>query len=398
MDEKPRLRDDLQPVRARVGDRDVILLRDPLALSSQAIALGGAAVGLLSFFDGTRDVPELRLIAIKMQGGNLDAGDDLENLLGILDERCLLDNDNYRERRRLLMEDWSRQGERSAAFAGAAYPADPSELSRFLDQIVSNAPEPRFVPQGRLVALVAPHVDLEQGWALYGAAYRQLERAGLSPERILLLGTGHSMPEGVLCPTSKHYSTPLGRARTDVAFVEGLGDEPDFVHRGEHSLEFQLVFLQHIYAEELAPIVPILCGPADPHLEQALAPSDLPGVEAALGKMSKAMEQGAVAIAGVDLVHVGPKFGDEEPASALLGEAVEHETALIEALERADAGAFWSIARSASNRYNVCGLSALGLLLEILPDGARGALLGRDVMRDHDTNSAVGYAALAFYA
>jgi AmmeMemoRadiSam system protein B len=246
-------------------------------------------------------------------------------------------------------------------------------------------------------------VDIQKGWPLYGAAYRLLRNRMPDLDRILVLGTGHTMKDGLLCPTSKHTLTPLGRASTDLDFVKGLrgpdGDGGrDFPHRGEHSIEFQVIFLQHVYAEQLAPLVPVLCGSVEAHLGSAHRPSDLPGVGGALERMRDALADRSLAVAGVDLSHVGPKFGDGEPSSSILPDALEHETALIDALERADVEAFWSEARRVSDRHHVCGLTALGFLLEILPPGARGVLLGRDVMREHDTSSAVGFASLAFFA
>ncbi|MBW2262624.1 MAG: AmmeMemoRadiSam system protein B [Deltaproteobacteria bacterium] len=402
--EKPKLREDLQPVRASMDGRDVILLRDPLALSSQVLALGTGTVGLLGLLDGTHDVPELRLLAIRAGGGSLEAGDHLENLLGILDERCLLENDHYREARRAIIDDWNAQTDRPAAFSGAAYPGEGSELSRFLEEILVNAPEPRRqLSDGRLVGIMAPHIDIQKGWPLYGAAYETLRRSATEPDRILLLGTGHTMDEGLLCPTTKHYATPLGRTSTDVDLAIALsgacgGAVDDLPHKGEHSIEFQVIFLQHVFAEKIPPLVPVLCGGASSLLARASRPSGLPGVDGALELMREAVGGAGLVVAGVDLVHVGPKFGDADPASSILPDALEHESALLDALESADAEAFWSEAAKVEDRYNVCGLSSLGVLLETLPEGSSGVLLGRDVMREHDTNSAVGFASMAFFA
>jgi len=142
----------------------------------------------------------------------------------------------------------------------------------------------------------------------------------------------------------------------------------------------------------------VLCGDAGAMLARSTRPSGLPGVGDALELMRGAVAGGAFVVAGVDLVHVGPKFGDHEPASAILPDALEHESALLDALEAADAEAFWAEAARVEDRYSVCGLSSLGFLLETLPAGARGVLLGRDVMREHETSSAVGFAAMAFLA
>jgi AmmeMemoRadiSam system protein B len=399
---KPRLRDDLVPVRAQVDGRDVILLRDPMALSSQVIALGGGAVGLLAMLDGTRGVPELRLLAIRMQGGRLEAAEELETLLEILDERCLLDNQHFREAKQVVLDDWHAQTDRPSVFAGSAYPDDPSELSRFLGEILDGAPAlPFALPPGRLVAMVVPHVDLGKGWPLYGAAYALLSSRGGEPTRILLMGTGHAMDMGLFSPTTKHYVTPLGRASTDVDCARALvdaGAEADIAHRGEHSLEFQVIFLQHVYAENLPPIVPVLCGDAAAYIEGTERPSALPGVGAMLARMAGILDEGGIAVAGVDLSHVGPKFGHAEQASVLLEEALGHETTLIGAMERCAVEEFWAEARRVGDRFHVCGLSSLGFLLEILPPGSRGVLLGRDVMREPETSSAVGFAAMAFFA
>jgi hypothetical protein len=403
-DERLKLRRDLQPVRGRVQDREVILLRDPLALSSQVVALGVGAIQVLQLLDGTRDLPRLRLDAIHLAGGDVAAGDDAQQLVEVLDERCLLDNGRFRESCRQVLEEWRSVAERPPAFVGSAYPSDATELSRSIEDVLDHAPEIGAVlPPGRLVALVAPHIDLAQGWAVYGAAYGLLAQLAPEPERILVMGTGHAMEEDMLCPTDKRYRTPLGLTDTDeqtVAEVRVAGNlgEDDLAHRGEHSAEFQIVFLQHLYADDLPPLVPLLCGDASRHLDATDRPSELPGVAPVIEKLHSRVESGqTLVVAGVDLCHVGPKFGHREPSSSLLAEAVEHETALIDALERVDPAALWAEARRVSDRYHVCGLSSLGILLELLPEGTRGALLCRDVMREEETASAVGHAALAFF-
>ena len=105
-------------------------------------------------------------------------------------------------------------------------------------------------------------------------------------------------------------------------------------------------------------------------------------------------ESGSVlAVAGVDFSHIGPKFGHSSPASAMKGEAEAHDRALIDALCRGDVGSLWAESRRVSDRFNVCGFSALALLLEAFP-GALGRLLGYDIWMEEATHSAVGFAAL----
>jgi hypothetical protein len=56
---------------------------------------------------------------------------------------------------------------------------------------------------------------------------------------------------------------------------------------------------------------------------------------------------------------------------------------------------FWEENRQVGDRYNVCGFSAIAILLEILGP-SRGHLLKYDVWREEPTKSAVSFAAIAF--
>ena len=60
-----------------------------------------------------------------------------------------------------------------------------------------------------------------------------------------------------------------------------------------------------------------------------------------------------------------------------------------------DADAFWAESARVGDAYNVCGLSALATLAEILPPSSM-TLLAHDIMRETPTLSAVSFAAAAF--
>jgi AmmeMemoRadiSam system protein B len=156
------------------------------------------------------------------------------------------------------------------------------------------------------------------------------------------------------------------------------------------------VFLQHVLASADFRIVPILCGFMEPHLSQCSRFSDIPSVGPFLDCLrDAAAAEGTLVVAGVDLAHVGLKFGDKLPASALMSAAEAHDKALIDALCRMDAEAFWSTLAGVEDRYHVCGASALACLLEILPAGT-GTLLQDDMWHEETTRSAVGFASVLF--
>ena len=66
--------------------------------------------------------------------------------------------------------------------------------------------------------------------------------------------------------TRKPYLTPLGETGVDLRLVDELIERggpavraEDYCHSVEHSIEFQVVFLQHLFGPGVR-VVPILCG------------------------------------------------------------------------------------------------------------------------------------------
>ena len=112
--------------------------------------------------------------------------------------------------------------------------------------------------------LVAPHIDFRVNESVYRDAYRQLRGRGY--DRVILMGTGHSILEGIYCLTSKDFSTPLGTTLNDrgaqklLEAADGVAAPNDYPHRSEHALEFQLIFLQHLLGAESFELVPVLVG------------------------------------------------------------------------------------------------------------------------------------------
>jgi len=114
-----------------------------------------------------------------------------------------------------------------------------------------------------LVGIAAPHVSPEGGWQSYRAAYQWLT-PDLGDRTFVVLGTSHYGEPDRFGLTRKPFETPFGKTRTDDALVSELARQPaslmeDYCHSIEHSIEFQVVFLQSIYGPDVR-ILPILCG------------------------------------------------------------------------------------------------------------------------------------------
>jgi hypothetical protein len=166
----------------------------------------------------------------------------------------------------------------------------------------------------------------------------------------------------------------------------------------EHSIEFQAVFLRYLSAGRRdITIVPILASFAHEALSRGRRVEDDPRVPRfleALGETIGASGRRVVLIAGADLAHVGPRFGDPEPVSPIERGRIEREDrAMLGAVETGDAGAFFEAVARDHDRRRICGLSPIYALLRTL-GGGTGAL--RHYGQWPDPHGVVSYASVVF--
>ena len=159
------------------------------------------------------------------------------------------------------------------------------------------------------------------------------------------------------------------------------------------------MFLRHLLGDRPAKIIPILAGLG---YEQSTGESPLRSrsVERFLDAVRKVVDSsGAVVIAGADLAHVGPRFGDarafDESERKALGET-DRES--LDHAVRGDAEGFWSHVAGDLETRRVCGLAPIYSLLRTITPGAEGHLRHYEQNVDADEGSIVSHAALGFYA
>jgi AmmeMemoRadiSam system protein B/AmmeMemoRadiSam system protein A len=139
---------------------------------------------------------------------------------------------------------------RPAAFAGRFYPGDAATLRRAVELYLGDAIRPGG---GKPLALVAPHAGYIYSGQIAADAWNQAK--GAKYDVVVILGTNHTVPpfDGVALWPKGAFATPLGKVGIDEGIVAALlaGDggttadrEP---HRGEHSIEVQLPFVQTLF-------------------------------------------------------------------------------------------------------------------------------------------------------
>ncbi len=398
------LRRTLDVMPSPVEDRPGLLLRDPFAYTDDVLIIPPPLVAFLRFFDGAHEESDLAE-ALHRATGELQAQGFARRLVETLSGSGFLENEELEHRRHARHRSFAQALRREPSHAGQAYPEDGARLGMLLDGWLRPQRAEQVAPPPDVFAIAAPHVSFEGGWRSYASAYRALPRDA-GERTFLVLGTSHYGAPQRFGLTRKAYETPFGATATDTAIVDRLAASAadavvveDYCHAVEHSIEFQVVFLQHLYGPGVR-VVPVLCGPFAEATLAAGRPEDDAGVARMLGALGElhARESGRLAwVLGVDLAHVGRRYGDGIEARAGEGPLVEVEQrdrGRIAAVLDGDADAFWDAVRENDDDLKWCGASPLYAFLRATAP-KRGALL-RYEQWNIDPASVVSFAALAF--
>lgn len=382
---QPKLRPlDIRPIQHR--GQPALLMRDPLALSDQAIILPQQLAPLLSLLDGTRDEGAIRAALEVRSGMRLPPG-ALPNLLSQLDGALLLDNERTAEALRETLRTYREAPYRPPTLAGQGYPAEPDQLQRLLQGYVDSAPSPSPAPGSKetIRGLVSPHIDFNRGHTVYARVWQEATEAVQKAELAVILGTDHMAEDGSLTLTRQSYATPWGTLPTARLVVEmvaqAIGQEEAFRHelhhRTEHSVELVTIWLHFMRRGKEIPLVPILLGSLGSLQQGNGDPGDEHPFCVTVEALRKATSRyrTLIIVAG-DLAHVGPAFGDSMPLD-ILGRArlKASDGELMDTICAGDAEALLERARRQGNPHRVCGLPPIYLALRILGE-TRGTVSG----------------------
>jgi len=402
VNKNPRIRRDLEFFPIRQGNSQFVLVRDPLGLVEEGKAVPWPLYEFMTLLDGTHTVRDIQMALIRQKGGVLVGADEVEALLNHLDESFILDTEEYEHARENMVAQFASKTARPCSHSGRSYPDKPADLKSRLDDILKT-PTPAPKPEARVIALVAPHIDLSVGSRVYASAYQWLRHT--SPSRVVVLGVGHQMMGDLFCLTEKDFETPLGVVKNDRKGVKELWDagreivsENDFAHRAEHSVEFQTIFLQHLLPGNSFTMIPILCGPLIPSLSGYRRSAYMEKAGPFLKVLSGLLSHGdndTLVVAGVDFSHIGPKFGHNMPATHLQNQSEMHDKNLLRAFSNMQTDVFWEESVRVKDQFNVCGFSAMACLMEVLPP-SKGQILDYEIWHEQPTRSAVSFAAVGF--
>jgi AmmeMemoRadiSam system protein B len=378
-----------------------LLIRDPMRFSDTMLLIPPQLVACLACFDGEQTVLDLRASLVRITG-EIQVGELEKHLYDTLDGAGFLENEKFEQLRLARINEFASAPTREPTHAGSAYPMEAEEARKTLSEFMQGA-APGW--EDSQIGIAAPHVSPFGGWESYRDAYASLTQA-YKERTFVVLGTSHYGEADRFGLTRKPFVTPFGETNTDTALVDELANAApdsirmeDYCHAVEHSIEFQVLFLQHLFGPEIR-ILPILCGAFARSIYQGGKPEANENVQRffdSLGNIAAREGDRFFWVLGVDMAHMGRRYGDSLTARADEGEMAAvavRDRGRIDRLATGDADGFWSLVQENRDDLKWCGSAPIYTFLKVVPE-ARGTLR-RYQQWNIDEQSVVSFAAIGF--
>ncbi len=403
-DLRPRLRYlDVFPLPKKDG-RPLFGLRDPQQISPHVLCLPLEVAFMLQFFDGNHTLEEA-CAEFKQRVNQEFPRGHLAQVVQMLDQSFFLLNETYQSHFGSLVESFQRADVREAFHAGQGYPKDAVALKEALSKFFAEPKGPgspnKAGSKRDIQGMIVPHIDLRLGGHTYAWAYKELAETQ-RPDIAVILGTGHNGLKNHFSLTRKPFGTPLGTLPVDSEFVETLTAlyphdlfVDEFAHRTEHTIEFQVLFLQMLFGSNV-PIVPILCSFAHWMVTQGETAHRIQRFAEAL-KLAMGREGRRVClIASADLAHVGPRYGDREGIEGEMLEKIKQaDLEMLAYTEKVDGEGFLKYISREKDKRRICGLSPIYILLKAI-GVQKGQILSHSHGEMDGSGSVCSYASVIF--
>ncbi len=391
-------------------EEQYVVLWDPTGLSQEKLVLPVHYFFIIQHFDGDHSLEQIGAVYLKRFGEFL-MPDRLTKLVTDLDAKLFLEGEKVEAAKRAAQADYRNAPVRPARFSGKSYEDEGTKLKAQLEGFFTSKEGPDFKPSEnkgkKIKGLVAPHYELRQAGPIYAWAYKELQETE-APGLFVILGTSTAGLTHPFAVTDKDFETPLGLVPVDrdlIARIRKLGGEPffeeDLGHRNEHTIEFQLPFLQHAMAgKPPSTILPVLCSfPAaclvDPELH-GLAQE----VETFIGLLKQALTESGrdyCLIGSAELAHLGMRYGDPSPPTDFsFHKCMQTDLEMLKHVEELKPDAFAQFIQKEGDGRRISGFATIYTLLKLI-QAEKGQVLRYDRGITDQYNSTVTYASMAFF-
>lgn len=282
---------------------------------------------------------------------------------------------------------------RRAARAGLFYPRDAATCREQLAECLGGS-----LREGRAsgdpVAAILPHAGWVYSGRVAAGALQALAARRAPTDLVVLFGAVH-VPgvERATVTAASAWETPLGDMEVDQQARRCLPDRvlvSDTAHRGEHSLEVELPFVQELFPG--ASILPIAV-PAD---------QDAAEFGRQVAEALADLGDRVVYLGSTDMSHYGYRFGFVEAgtgAPALRWVKQENDARMIALMEDMQED---RVVAEAERNWNACGAGAIAATMAAAR--ARGKQRGvrtgyttsADVLGEREPGDFVGYCGMVY--
>lgn len=286
---------------------------------------------------------------------------------------------------------------RKAAVAGQFYGGTRGECIAEIEECLPKTAVKGHLPSP-IVGAIVPHAGWMFSGSLAAAAFQAIRQVNQQVDTFVIFGAAHQYFEGgAVVFDSGQWETPLGRIDIDKELAasvikQGAKANPG-AHKGEHSIEVQVPFIQYLFPKAL--IVPVIVSPT--------GFDDSFGTK--VGQMLAKQAKKVVCAASTDLTHYGPRYGfcPEGTGQAGIRWAKEvNDKQFIDLALKMDAGL---LLETALDKGNACGPAAAAAVVAAAKAMGRkqGVLLGHTTSSDvmyqkfqQFSEESVGYAAIVY--
>ena len=376
-------------------------LYDPRRIAGPPLPISPIELEAVNLFNGQLTITEIHASLQIQFGSATPAPHALAAFAERLDRELYLDGPRFR--------DYLAGPVRRPACVGC-YPLDPAAIHAQMDRLFAapggpGRPEAPRTPASRLRAILAPHMDYARGNVTYGHAFHALAEQ-TDARLFFIIGTSH-YSHARFSLTRMNFLTPLGMVETNRAIVDRIAAaygaevfEDPFAHLSEHSIELEIVVLQHLFADRPFRIVPLLVGSFADCVSTRTVPEQVESIRrmaAVLQDAEAAAGEPVCYVISGDLAHIGPKFGDPEPVGgSFLGSSRRKDEAILETLKSADPNRYFRLIAAEEDARRICGMPpTTTALLAARPRS--GEVLHYQQFVHPQGHESVSFAAAAFY-
>jgi len=288
---------------------------------------------------------------------------------------------------------------RRPVVAGQFYPATAAECKMEVEECLASGALPAELPE-KIVGGIVPHAGWTFSGQLAALVFAAIKKQNTKVDTFCIFGAAHryfgSQPA---IYDSGAWQTPLGNIDIDEDLAQAILKTGSVVadanaHRGEHSIEVQVPFIQYLFPN--ARILPIVTPLENEAIELGTAVGEI---------ISQMKDKKIVCIGSTDLTHYGPNYGFEPAGQGYDAFKWASEVNDRQFIDLALKLEPQKMLDTAARNYNACGAGAAAAVAAAAKKlgKTKGFLLAHTnsnaiMVEKFSSSSAdsVGYAAIVF--